>query len=42
MPEMFNVLAPEDAFSVLREYLSPLARHELNGIVPAGSSEAPA
>ncbi len=28
MPEMFNVRAPEDAFQVLRQYLSPLERPE--------------
>ena len=35
MPEMFNVRAPEDAFQVLRQYLSPLERPE--GIVSSES-----
>ncbi len=35
MPEMFNVLAPDEAFQVLRQHLSPLRERE---VVPSAEA----
>ena len=35
MPEMFNVLAPDEAFQVLRQHVSPLRERE---VVPSAEA----